>query len=300
MCFNYKAYQNTQDHWANESPSCSFLIWIKPAAKRIKYRTSICSRKCNKNLRWFRSHFLQKSMGYSTVIFSKFWHFLKMVVTRKIEVGISSNLLHSISTSICIRKCNKNLGWFRSHFLGKTMGYSTVIFSKFWRFLKMVVTRKIEVRISSHLLHSISTSICIRKCNKNFWWFRSHFLEKSMGYSTGIFSDFGSFLKMTVTRKIEVGINSNLLHNISTSICIKKCNKNFWWFRSHFLQKFMGYSTVIFSKFWLFLKMALTRKIEVGINSNLLHSISTSICIRKCNKKIWWLRSHFLEKSMGL
>ena len=46
-----------------------------------------------------------------------------------------------------------------------------------------------------------------------------------MGYSTGIFSDFGSFLKMTVTRKIEVGINSNLLHSISTSICIRKCNK---------------------------------------------------------------------------
>ena len=39
-----------------------------------------------------------------------------------------------------------------------------------------------------------------------------------MGYSTGIFSDFGSFLKMVVTRKIEVGINSNLLHSIRTSI----------------------------------------------------------------------------------
>ena len=33
-----------------------------------------------------------------------------MVITRKIEVGNGSNLLHSISTSICIRKCNKNLG----------------------------------------------------------------------------------------------------------------------------------------------------------------------------------------------
>ena len=43
----------------------------------------------------------------STGISSKFWHFLKMVITRKIEVGISSNLLHRISTSICIRKCNK-------------------------------------------------------------------------------------------------------------------------------------------------------------------------------------------------
>ena len=49
-----------------------------------------------------------------------------------------------------------------------------------------------------------------------------------MGYSTGIFSDFGPFLKMTVTRKIEVGIGSNLLQSITTSICIRKCNKNFW------------------------------------------------------------------------
>ena len=48
-----------------------------------------------------------------------------------------------------------------------------------------------------------------------------------MDYSTGIFSDFGSFLKMTVTRKIEVGIDSNLLHSISTSICIRKCNRDF-------------------------------------------------------------------------
>ena len=53
------------------------------------------------------------------------------------------------------------------------------------------------------------------------------FLEKSMGYSTGIFSDFGSFLKMTVTQKIEVGIDSNLLHSISTSICIKNVIKIF-------------------------------------------------------------------------
>ena len=34
-----------------------------------------------------------------------------------------------------------------------------------------------------------------------------------MGYSTGIFSDFGSFFKMTITRKIEVGISSKL-HSI--------------------------------------------------------------------------------------
>ena len=149
------------------------------------------------------------------------------VIKSKIEVGISSNLLHSISTSICIRKCNKNFSWFRSHFLEKSMGYSTVIFSDFGSFLKMNVTRKIEVGISSNLLHSISTSICIRKCNKKFSWFRSHFLEKSMGYSTVIFLDFGPFLKRAVTRKIEVGISSNLLQSISTSICIRKCNKFF-------------------------------------------------------------------------
>ena len=222
-----------------------------------------------------------------------------MTVTRKIEVGISSNLLHSISTSICIRKCNKNFWCFRSHFLQKSMDYSTVIFLDFGSFLNMTVTRKIEVGISSNLLHSISTSIYIRKCNKNFWCFQSHFLQKSMGYSTVIFSDFGSFLKMTVTRKIEVGISSNLLHSISTSICIRKCNKNFWCFRSHFLQKSMDYSTVIFSDFGSFFKMTVTRKIEVGISSNLLHSISTSICIRKCNKNFWCFQSHFLQKFMG-
>ena len=176
-------------------------------------------------------------MGYSTVIFSDFGPFLKMAVTQKIEVGISSNLLHSISTSICIRKCNKNRGSFFSHFLKKSMGYSTVIFSDFGPFLKMAVTQKIEVGISSNLLHSISTSICIRKCNKNRGSFFSHFLKKSMGYSTVIFSDFGPFLKMAVTQKIEVGISSNLLHSISTSICIRKCNKNGGSFFGHFLEK---------------------------------------------------------------
>ena len=221
-----------------------------------------------------------------------------MIVTWKIEVGIDSNLLHSISTSICIKKCNKNFWWFRSHFLEKSLYYSTVIFSDFGSFLKMIVTRKIEVVIDSNLLHSISTSICIRKCNKNFSWFWSHFLEKSLYYSTVIFSDFGSFLKMIVTQKIEVGIDSNLLHSISTSICIRKCNKKFSWFWSHFLEKSLYYSTVIFSDFGSFLKMTVTRKIEVGIDSNLLHSISTSICIRKCDKNFWWFRSHFLEKSL--
>ena len=260
--------------------------------------TSICIRKCNKNFGWFRSHFLEKTMDYSTVIFSKIWSIKKVVITWKIEVGISSNLLHSLSTSICIRKCNKNFGWFWSHFLEKTMDYSTVIFSKIWSIKKVVITWKIEVGISSNLLHSLSTSICIRKCNKNFGWFWSHFLEKTMDYSTVIFSKIWSIKKVVITWKIEVGISSNLLHSLSTSICIRKCNKNFGWFWSHFLEKTMDYSTVIFSKIWSIKKVVITWKIEVGITSNLLHSWSTSICIRKCNKNFGWFRSHFLEKTM--
>ena len=164
------------------------------------------------------------------------------------------NYIQNIDTCIYIRKCNKNFWWFRSHFLEKSMGYSTGIFSKIGRFLKMIITWKIEVGISSNFLHSISTSICIRKCNKNFGWFRSHFLEKSMGYSTGKFSDIGWFLKMVITRKFELGIGSNFLHSISTSMCIRKCNKNFGWFWSHFLEKSMGYSTGYFSDFGTFFK----------------------------------------------
>ena len=49
-----------------------------------------------------------------------------------------------------------------------------------------------------------------------------------MGYSLGYFSEFGSFLKVAVTQKIEVGISSNLLRSIFTSIYIRRCNKNFW------------------------------------------------------------------------
>ena len=71
------------------------------------------------------------------------------------------------------------------------MGYSLGYFSNFGSFFNMAVTRKIEVGISSKLLQSIFTSICIRKCKKNF----GDFLEQTMGYSLGYFSDFGSFLK---------------------------------------------------------------------------------------------------------
>ena len=71
---------------------------------------------------------MEKTMGYSLRYFSDFGSFHKVAVTLKIEVGITSNLLQSIFTSICIRKCNKNLGSFRSHFLEKTMGYSVMCF----------------------------------------------------------------------------------------------------------------------------------------------------------------------------
>ena len=105
-------------------------------------------------------------------------------------------LLYQVRTSICTRKFNKNCGWFRSHFLEKTMGYSTGKFSENGSFFKMATTWKIEVRISSNFLHNISTSICIRKCNKNWGWFRSHFSEKSMGYIVqGIFQKMDHFLK---------------------------------------------------------------------------------------------------------
>ena len=101
-----------------------------------------------------------------------------------------------------------------------------------------------------------------------------------MDYSLGYFSDFGSFLKLAITRKIEVGISSNLLQSIFTSIYIIK-------FFGDFGAIFMGYSLGYFSDFGSFFKVAITRKIEVGISSNLLQSIFTSIYIRKCNKIFW-------------
>ena len=127
----------------------------------------------------------------------------------------------------------------KNHGLYYSLGY----FSDFGSFFKMAVTRKIEVGISSNLLQSIFTSICIRKCNKKFLVISEPFFGKIHGYSLRYFSDFGSFFKMAVTRKIEVGISSNLLQSIFTSICIRKCNKNFWLFQSHFLEKTMDYST---------------------------------------------------------
>ena len=48
-----------------------------------------------------------------------------------------------------------------------------------------------------------------------------------MGYSTGNFSEIGRFLKLAITGKFEVGISSNFLPSIRTSIYIRKCNKIF-------------------------------------------------------------------------
>ena len=61
-------------------------------------------------------------MGYSTGYFSDFGIFLKIAITLKFQVGITSNFLHSIRTSICIRKCNKNWGDFGAIFFGKNHG----------------------------------------------------------------------------------------------------------------------------------------------------------------------------------
>ena len=61
-------------------------------------------------------------MGYSTGYFSEIGSFLKMVITKKFELGIGSNFLHSIRTSICIRKCNKNWGVISEPFFGKNHG----------------------------------------------------------------------------------------------------------------------------------------------------------------------------------
>ena len=47
-------------------------------------------------------------------------------------------------------------------------GDSGANFFKNWLIFKMLITQKIFVRISSNFLDSIRTSMCIRKCNKNW------------------------------------------------------------------------------------------------------------------------------------
>ena len=75
------------------------------------------------------------------------------------------------------------------------MGYSTGNFSKIDQFLKMVITRKIELGISSNFLHSIRTSICIRKCDKIFCIFGAIFWKKAWAIVQGIFQKLVDFLK---------------------------------------------------------------------------------------------------------
>ena len=48
----------------------------------------------------------------------------------------------------------------------------------------------------------------------------------TMYYSTGTLAQFLSNLKKFVKNPNLIGISSNFLHNISTCICIRKCNKN--------------------------------------------------------------------------
>ena len=54
--------------------------------------------------------------------------FLKMVITRKIFVGVSSNFLHSIRTSICIKNVIKIGGDFGVNFWKKPW---TIVFAFF-------------------------------------------------------------------------------------------------------------------------------------------------------------------------
>ena len=73
-------------------------------------------------------------MGYSTGYFSEIGPFLKMIITQKFELGISSNFLHSIRTSVCIRKYNKNWGDFGAIFWKKPWAIVQGIFQKLVRF----------------------------------------------------------------------------------------------------------------------------------------------------------------------
>ena len=75
------------------------------------------------------------------------------------------------------------------------MGYSTGYFSEIGQFFQMAITQKFEVRISSNFLHSISTSICIRKCNKNFGDFGAIFWKKAWAIVQGFFQKLADFLK---------------------------------------------------------------------------------------------------------
>ena len=60
------------------------------------------------------------------------------------------------------------------------------------------------------------------------------FWPETMYYSTVTLARFlSNFLKF-VKNPILIGISSNFLHNISTCICIRKCNKNAEFPQFHF------------------------------------------------------------------
>ena len=94
----------------------------------------------------------------------------------------------------------------------------------------------------------------------------------------GYFSDSGSFFKMAITRKIDVGIGVAYLHQYVSENVIKILGD----FEAVFLEKIMGYSFAFgyFSDSGSFFKMAITQKIEVGIGSNFLRSIFTMTMAR--------------------
>ena len=77
----------------------------------------------------------------------------------------------------------------------ETMYYSTGTLARFWSNFKNSQKNPILIRISSNILHNISTCICIRKCNKNEEFFPSHFWQNTLYYSTGTLALFLSNFK---------------------------------------------------------------------------------------------------------
>ena len=75
-----------------------------------------------------------------------------------------------------------------------------------------------------------------------------------MGYSTGKFSENGSFLKMVITRKFELGIGSNFLHNKGHQCVSENVKKNFGDFGAIFWKKAWAIVQGNFQKLAHFLK----------------------------------------------
>ena len=95
--------------------------------------------------------------------------------------------------------------------------------------LYKLVKNLILIRISSNFPSNISTSICIRKRNKNGEFILNHFWQNMANNPVLLYTEFGHIfeqIKKFIKNPILIGISSNYLHNISTCICIRKCNKN--------------------------------------------------------------------------